>query len=189
MASGTQFSLDDNTGATGDDIGAVDLIGADTGGLADSDGGDDFTFDPDRHIDPSKRNADGSYRRKRRRRGSGSSAGSGSGPRGKKADYSASIDALSTVLAMGFGTLAAVAKEPIWNLEKLESDAGAKALANLLEQFEIMPDPKIQAVVGCAIVFSGIIAPRMYLISEKKKEAKKAPTEAPIYAATGEIIQ
>lgn len=188
------FSLDaDGTGVgvvgNGDDegaaFGAVNFGdgGSDGGDGGDSGGGDDFTFDPDRHISFDKRNADGSYRRKRKRKSGGNNEGrTTASPRSKtKADHSASIDALTNTLLIVHAGLASVTKIEELSLEPTEGKVLAQALANVLAEFDIQPDPKVQAIVGLIVAGGSIYGPRMYLYQERmKREKAKNVTPFPV---------
>jgi len=125
-------------------------------------------FDPAIHISPDKRNADGSYRRKRNR-GAGASSPNKRGP---KADSSASIESLTRILAIVHVGIASATKCPEIALQDDEAKALSAATADVLKQFDIRPDPKIEAVIGLCMVAGGIYAPRVYLIRERLKEEK-----------------
>lgn len=134
-----------------------------TGGSDSGDGGSG-DFDPVIHIGRDKRNGDGSYRKKRGRK-----AGGNTSPRGKKADLSTSIDALTRILTVVHVGLAGVTRSPEWKLEQDEAESLAGATANVLSEFDIRPDPKIEAIIGLVTVSGVIYGPRIYLITERKK--------------------
>lgn len=176
----------ETTGTSGDPLGATDFL---TGSASGAGTGDDFTFDPDRHISRDKRNADGSYRRKRQRRGAGNSSASTGN---RKAKNSASVDTLNGILTIIHTALAAATKTPELALEDEESRALATATANVLNEFDITPDPKIQAIVGLIATAGMIYGPRVVLIRMRKaseeKEAEK-PTFAMPYNPGSEFQQ
>ncbi len=166
----------DPTGTvTGDTIaaqlGAVELIpdagfsfgGGDSGGDSGGGRGD---FDSTIHVSRDKRNADGSYTRKRGRRSGGGNSPSRTS---SKADLKASVDSLANVLVIVHAGLAATLKTPEIALEPDESKALAHGVTNVLEQFDIRPDPKVEAVVGLIIAASSIYGPKVYLYRERKK--------------------
>lgn len=161
-------NANDGDGGSGE-LGAVNFGRSDSGS---DDGGDDFTFDPERHIGRDRTNADGSYRRKRRRKdGSTGPSARRNNPQ-KGATYSASIDALSNTLIIFHAGLASLTKTKELEIESNESEALAKNIANVMAEFDITPDPKIQAVLGLVMTAGMIYGPRMYLIRERVKNEK-----------------
>jgi hypothetical protein len=66
--------------------------------------------------------------------------------------------------------LAAATKTPELALEDSEAENLAKATATVLTEFDIRPDPKIEAVIGLVTAASLIYGPRVYLITERKKQ-------------------
>jgi hypothetical protein len=156
----TASAIDSALGATSFGDGTSDQSG---------DSGDDTTFDPERHIGPDRVNADGTFRRKRKRKGDRSTT-----PRAKtKADLSASIDALTQTLFIVHAGLATTAKIPELAIEQDEAKALAVSLADVLAQFDITPDPKIQAIVGLVVAFSGVYGPKVYFYKERKKKERR----------------
>lgn len=153
-----------DSGSGGDEFGATSI-----GGTGDS-GGGDYTFDPDVHISITKRNANGTYRRKRQRKGT---RGERTSSHRSKADISASIEGLSKTLMVIHIGLAEMTKTPELSLQQPESDALANSIANLLSEFDITPDPKVQAVIGLLMIGGMIYGPRMYLIRERLKNTDK----------------
>lgn len=126
-------------------------------------------FDPAIHIDPDRRNADGSYRKKRGRK----SGNSTSSPRSRsKANNQASIDGLTRMLAIIHIGLASATRTPELRLEDEEAEALAKSTAVVLEEFDIRPDPKIEAIIGLVTTAGMIYGPRVYLITERKKRER-----------------
>jgi hypothetical protein len=65
--------------------------------------------------------------------------------------------------------IAAATKTPEMVLQDAEASNLAAATANVLEEFDIRPDPKIEAVIGLVTAASMIYGPRIYLITERKK--------------------
>lgn len=155
---------------TGADADFLDLGGSGDAGNGGGSGGDDGRFDAAIHVSPDKRNADGSYTKKRgRKSGNNSSTTSRSS---RKSDNSASLDSLTRVLSILHLGIAAATKAPEMALEDSESEALAKATANVMDQFDIKPDPKIEALIGLMMVAGSIYGPRVYLIKERKKEER-----------------
>ena len=177
------FSLDDGTtdgdsgpGQSNSDV--SEQLGATSLDNGDGDGGnvagDDRTYDPDRHLGPDRVNADGTYRRKRRRKGS---SGSPRKTAHKAADNSASVDTLSKVILFSSLSVSALFKAPEFGCNDAESTALAGALANVLEQFDIRPDPKVEAIFGLIMVSATIFGPKAYLYNQRIKEARKETKE------------
>lgn len=163
----TLDSLDTASGISSDADAAPFLsLGSGNSG-SDSGSGSDERFDPSIHVDPGKRNADGSYRRKRGRK-----AGSSSGSK-RQANNSASVETLSRILAIVHLGIASASKTPELNLDQGEADSLAMATANVLEQFDIRPDPRIEAIVGLVTTAGIVYGPKIYLIRERKKEERE----------------
>ena len=160
------------TGYAADGIGSepATFLGGNSGGSGDGDsgelGGDDSIFDPERHVGPDKRNADGSYRRKRKRKSGNSPA-----PRSKtKADHQASLEGLTRILSIIHIGIATATKTPEMALDDDEAKNLAAATATVLQEFDIRPDPKIEAVVALVTAAGMIYGPRVYLITDRKKK-------------------
>jgi hypothetical protein len=136
--------------------------GSDSGGTA-ADG-----FDPAIHVGRDSLNLDGTFRRKRgRKSNSGNSASTGGRT---KAQNNASVEGLTRILSILHIGLAAATKTPELALEDSEAENLAKATATVLTEFDIRPDPKIEAVIGLVTAASLIYGPRVYLITERKKQ-------------------
>lgn len=145
-------------------------LGGDVGsGSNGGSGGGTERFDSTIHVSPDKRNADGSYTKKRGRKSGGSSSNSGSK---RKADNSASLESLTRVLVVMHLGIAAATKSPEMALEDTEAEALAKATANVMSEFDIRPDPKIEALIGLVMVAGSIYGPRVYNIRERRKEER-----------------
>lgn len=164
-----------DTGGNVDAFGAVHLGGGDSDGGSRGDtggstgGGDDFTFDADRHISRDRTNADGSYRRKRVRGGRASAHS-----RAPKAVNSASVDALTQTLIIVHAGLANFTKIREFEIDASEGKALATAVANVLVEFDIPIDSKTQAMVSLIVAGASIYGPRLYLYNERMKGQKKA---------------
>ena len=76
------------------------------------------------------------------------------------------------MLAIVHVGLASVTKTPELELEEDEAKSLAMASANVMEQFNITPDPKVTAVLGLVTTCGMIYGPRVYSIRERKKEEK-----------------
>ena len=161
---------------TGSTDNAID-IGSGASFLGGSDGGNSGDgerdangdrFDATIHVSPDKRNADGSFRRKRGRK-----AGNSTAPRSRsKASNQASIEGLTRMLAIVHIGLASATKTPELKLEDEEAEALAKSTAVVLEEFDIRPDPKIEAIIGLVTTAGMIYGPRVYLITERKRRER-----------------
>jgi len=185
---GGELGTEGAIGGIDDALGAVSLGGGDTRGTSGGGGGDDTVFDPERHIGVDKRNADGSYRRKRQRRGSSEGRATAS-PRSKsKADYSASLDSLTNMLVIVHAGVASMTKIKEFEIERTEARVLAEATANVLVEFDITPDPKVQAIVGLVMAAGSVYGPRLYLHRERMKEERRKSKSAHIVGMNGEII-
>lgn len=83
------------------------------------------------------------------------------------------------MLAIVHVGLAAVTKTPELELDDKEAASLANAVGNVMTEFDITPDPKIQAVLGLVTVSGMIYGPRIYMIRERRKEerANEGPLE------------
>lgn len=174
--SGTRGDQPLDFGATSDaasvPFGAVAPAFGTDGGSSDDNG----DFDPSIHVGRDKRNADGSYRRKRgRRKGSGTSE-KGTQKRGSIPHVDA-INALTNALIVVHAGVSAMTKTPELALEKDDATTLARATANVLEQFDITPDPKVTAVVGLVMACGTVYGPRIYLIRERLISEARAKQE------------
>lgn len=79
---------------------------------------------------------------------------------------------MARVLAIVHIGIAGATKTPELALEESEAEALANATANVLSEFDIRPDPKIEAVIGLVMVAGTIYGPRIYNIRERKKEER-----------------
>ena len=127
-------------------------------------------FDASIHVSPDKRNADGSFRRKRGRKSGSATASTRSR---SKANNQASIEGLTRMLAIVHMGLASATRTPELKIEDEEAEALAKSTAVVLEEFDIRPDPKIEAVIGLVTTAGMIYGPRVYLIAERKKMERR----------------
>lgn len=160
-------------GSATDDLGESIV---DSGGTVDS--APDFLggasdrgeqFDPTIHAGPDKRNADGRYTRKRGRRGNNSSS-----PRNSKAQNTSGIEALTRALAIVHLGLAAATKTPELALDDKEAETLAAATAHVLQEFDIRPDPKVEACFALVVACGTVYGPKVYFIRERWKEEAKA---------------
>lgn len=168
------------------DVGDVDVSGSDDPATAfflgnfgsGSGNGERDTagneFDPTIHVGRDKLNGDGTFRKKRGRKvGSSTSRNRQARP---KADISASVDSLARIISYAHLGLAATVN-PILALKDEESKALAEATANVLSEFDIRPNPKVEAILGLVFTASGIYGPRVYFIWQSKKNEQNSGTE------------
>lgn len=175
LAGGNTGTADSDTDGNGSsvDLGtSATFLGGSDGSGSGGSGGDagSDVFDPELHISPDKRNADGSFRRKRQRRNAGTSSPTRSG---KKADYSASVDSLARMLGYLHMGVAAATKTPELVLTEDETKALSNATANVLSEFDIRPSPKAEAIVGLVVTAGGIYGPRAYFIRERIRDGRR----------------
>ena len=152
------------------------LTGGDDGTSGGDSGGDSGGFDPAIHVSRDSINADGSYRRKRGRKpGAGNTANPGNR---KKADHTASIDALSNILVVLHTGIAGATKTPEVAIDKDDADTLARATSNVLAEFNIAPDPKIAAVIGLVIAAGSVYGPMAVSIRLRKQAEAKTRESA-----------
>jgi hypothetical protein len=74
--------------------------------------------------------------------------------------------------------LSTVSKTPEWELDKTETDMLANATVNVLQQFDIRPDPKIEAIFGLITAAGIVYAPRFILYRNRiASKAEIIPNE------------
>lgn len=126
-------------------------------------------FDASTHT--GNRNANGTWERRRgRKRGHGSN--SGPRPKASKADLNNAIDALTKTLVIVHAGIAGVTKMPELVIDDSEGRMLAAAAANVLEEFDLKPDPKTQAIVGLVIAGATVYGPRAVLIQMRRAQEK-----------------
>lgn len=165
-----EFAGTEDSG-TGSAIDPASLApGSGSGDSGGNDSGTDYARDASGNI---IRNADGSPRKKRGRK-----AGSGGGKSGSKnstRNLTEATEGLSRVLLMLHMGLANVSNAPEFALDKSESDMLASASVNVLEQFDIKPNPKAEAIFGlitaCGIVYGPRVVTYRRRVSAKQSEA------------------
>lgn len=75
--------------------------------------------------------------------------------------------------------VAGVTNTPELMIDENEAEYLARSTANVLEQFDMKPDPKIQAIVGLIIAAGTVYGPRAYMIkSRHAAEARERPANA-----------
>lgn len=147
----------------------------------------------DASIHSGERNANGEWARRRgRKRGGNNAANHGPRKKTSAADLSNAIEALTKTLVIVHAGLSVVTKTPELVIDDEEGTILAKATANVLDQFDLKPDPKIQAIVGLIVACGTVYAPRVALVKmrhEQEKKEKKANASgvgtAGVYAADG----
>jgi hypothetical protein len=68
--------------------------------------------------------------------------------------------------------LSGLTKTPELELEQDDARNLAEASANLLNEFEIKPDPKIEATIAFVVVAGSIYAPKLAMIRMRRQEEK-----------------
>lgn len=83
--------------------------------------------------------------------------------------------------------LAAVSKVPEIAIDGEEGQMLAQASANVLAQFDIAPDPKVQAIIGLVMACGVVYAPRVIMFKARMEQQRKETEtgEAGIYDANG----
>lgn len=163
-------------------LGAVDPNGSNrgSGGGSTSDGIRDSrgdAFDPEQHIDPGKRNADGSFRRKRR---GGPRASTGTKRKSSKGNVS--LDNVETLLVGLHSMLAAFTGFEDINLSQPdESEPLAKAVIEVTALYDLpVISKEAIAWVGLIMVCGKVYGPKAALIKmelDRRKEEKKESAE------------
>lgn len=151
-------------------LGGGSNSGDDSGGNDRDSNGD--LWDGDIHTEKRTKNADGTWRKKRGRKASSASSGNRYGRGSTQKSNKANIESLASILAIVHAGLASATKTPEIVLDGDDADALAKAATNVLVEFDVTPNPKVQAVVGLVMTCGAVYGPKAYLIKERLKEEK-----------------
>lgn len=127
-------------------------------------------------------------RRKRGRKAGASITAKATAPKSSPAKTDAARAVVATemlaaqfqILNLGIATLT---KFEDFKLDDSEAMEMAKATANVMAQFDYVPDPKVAAVLGLVTTTSMIYGPRVYLFNKDRAQKKAARREAGIVAA------
>ncbi len=84
--------------------------------------------------------------------------------------------------------VAAISTTPELAIDKAESDLLADATVNLLKEFDITPDPKLQAAVALVVAAGTVYAPRVVTIKMRKARERAAEKQKYDVSGTGPII-
>ena len=60
-------------------------------------------------------------------------------------------------------------------IDKDEGNLLANATVNVLDQFDIHPDPKMQAIFGLIIASGSVYGPRIFLINKRRAAEREKP--------------
>lgn len=177
------FLTIDGSGDSGSDGGSS---GSDSGGIDRDANGDEW--DERIHSSPPKRNADGSWRKKRGRGASSASSGNR-----RKANNQAGIDALTRALVIVHLGISKATAIPEIELDSDDADTLAQATANVLQEFDIKPDPKVEAIFGLIVAAGSVYAPKVIIYNRRKQtekeENKSNNSTANVYGMSGHGAQ
>lgn len=126
-------------------------------------------FDELIHSGRDKFNADGTFRKRRGRR-AGSSGSESKRGGGKASSYSASVDSLAFMIGTLNLGIATMSKFPDFATSEEENQKLAQASARVLEEFDLRPSPKAEAIVGLIVATGSVYGPRVYLYANRKKK-------------------
>lgn len=134
--------------------------------------------------------ASGKPRKKRGRKPGSGSGGATSGSASKSGSrnnqaLAQGIETLSQSLMFVHMGIAAFTDVKQWELKKEESDNLAGSIANVMDQFDMTPDPRFAAIAGLITTAGMIYGPRVYFHREHnaKKRAEKLAEKAPANTA------
>lgn len=158
--------------------------------------GDEYERDGDGNL---VYGASGKPKRKRGRKSGGGTGTGNSGSAGNtkqkrsgnNQNLNDGIDTLSKTLMIFHMGIASLTDFKGFELEKTESDALAYSVANVMEQFDMTPDPRFTAIAGLVTTAATIYGPRIYLYREdaKEKRMKKAKVVTPVNQTQGNNSQ
>jgi hypothetical protein len=95
------------------------------------------------------------------------------GSTNKKKTEGVQVESLSRTIMLAHNIPATILKQPIWQIDKTESDLLANAIVDVLTAFDLPVDPKTEALISmfgaCAIVYG----PRIVQLQQQKSERKR----------------
>lgn len=95
-----------------------------------------------------------------------------------KAAPSLAVETLAPQIFGAHKIIATLAKEPIYEVTEAESKSLARAVIGVIEQYEMVFDPRVVAWVQLFGVAAAVYGPRVVISRAKKNAAKKQnPTE------------
>lgn len=148
-----------------------DSIAGSGGTTSDSGTGN---FDPAIHVGPDARNSDGSYtKRKGRKPGGSNKRNHSAGKTASAADLKFALEGLTKTLVIVHAGFAAVTDTPELEIDESEAEYLARSTANVMEQFDLKPDPKTQAIIGLIVAAGTIYGPRIYMIKARQVATSK----------------
>lgn len=170
-----------DSGTTGDNNGRIEAP-KDESGLIDpasllselkseQSGTEQFVRDESGNI---KRNKDGSPRKKRGPKSGGATASKSA--QGNSTLISG-IETLAQSLMVVHTGIAIATKYDGFALSEMEANTLSKSVVNVMEQFDIVPDPRFVAVTGLVTTAGMIYGPRIYNYAEWKNEKRKRKSE------------
>lgn len=169
------------TQSNGGELGSEEIDGGKFAAPDELISGDEYERDDNGTV---RTNRDGSPRKKRGRKAGGNSRGSGGASGGSAKKSSArnnqAIDGLSSTLLLVHSTLATFTKVEEFEIDQQESDMLAGSIANVMEQFDIQPDPKIAAIVGLVGTAGLIYGPRIALYKMRNMKPVKEKVFNPV---------
>lgn len=128
----------------------------------------------DGSVHTGERKSDGTWKRKRGRKvGSGNSSSTSKRQNRTTSDHQASVEYLGRMLGyvhLGFGS--AIKAPEIAGISKEENEAIATATVRVLDEFDIRPDPKVEAIVGLIVTAGSVYGPRVAMISMRKRKER-----------------
>lgn len=190
-----------NNGAIGIDpqVAIATESGTKDAGTTDAGTTDEFTddfgtkFDADKHRSDDAgnpiRNKDGSFRKQYTKRNDKKSKTENSQD---ISDLISSANHLSETLMIFHSGLAVLSQCPELEIDKGEAEKLSEASLKFMSEFDIKPNPKAQAAIALIVTAGSIYGPRIYLISDRKKNekikrAKKKETENKTEKSNGDF--
>lgn len=79
--------------------------------------------------------------------------------------------------------LAQLTRNPIWQIQEKEGEDLANALADVMEQYDIVVSAKAQAWVSLFAASLAVYGPRVYVMAQTKAQQSKAVREATVSRA------
>lgn len=109
----------------------------------------------------------------KRKRGRPAGTTTGTKTNTKKNNLSNSVDNLSKTLMLLHLGIASKFNVPEIVIDERESELLSSAAMNMLDQFEIQIDPKMQAAVGLIVAAGTVYGPRVIAISYRRNKEQK----------------
>jgi len=86
-------------------------------------------------------------------------------------------ESLSRTIMLAHNVPARLLHQPIWELDKSESDLLASAILDVLNAFDLPVDPKAEAIIGLIGAAAAVYAPRVMSMAKQRRQIAQQLTD------------